>query len=107
MDGVIDPAQEKQIQRKQRVAMTKPSDRKRISETARPVGHFAVMRHSHSGAKNMHCSCLHDTLAAAEQEAQRLCAEVIAADGPVDVCYYVLEIQRRYGIVDGRICNGA
>ncbi len=79
---------------------------RQIVEVPRPVGHFAVMRHGHSTLKNMRFSAIHDNRESAVAEAMRLAAEAIATDGAKPMCYYVVEITDRFGIVDGKFCSG-
>lgn len=83
----------------------RPKERRNIAEEVRPVGKYAVMRHR-SGTKTMHASCTHDSKASAVGEAQRLAAESVAKYGPDDVCYYVVMIVSRVGIIDGKISPG-
>lgn len=45
----------------------RPKERRNIAEDVRPVGKYAVMRHS-SRSKSMHCSVVHESKASAIAE---------------------------------------
>ena len=82
--------------------MTRPSHRRTVAETVASHGAFAVMRHT-TGRKRAAFSCWHETEQSAIEEAQRLTAESIAMNGPTDVCFYVMRVEARAGIIAGKL----
>jgi hypothetical protein len=82
------------------------TDRQKITDAnIKPVGMFAVMRHTEE-LRSVRFACLHDTKASAMEEARRLAAETFGRYGRNPFCYYVVEIIGRVGYIDGRLQDG-
>lgn len=82
--------------------MTVPK-RPRLVDAAQPVGMFAVMRHPTRGRQAARFVCAYANEETATQEAQRLAGEAVAKHGVEKaVCFYVIQIVKRVGILGGK-----
>jgi hypothetical protein len=72
--------------------MNKPPSRSTVRDKIdRPIGKFAVMRHS-SKLSRAHFRAIHDDYASASAEAIRLVSEQASTSPELQHTYYVLEI---------------
>jgi hypothetical protein len=82
--------------------MTK-TKRPRLVDAAQPVGMFAVMRHPSQGLTSARFVCVHESEDTAMQEARRFAGESVEKYGVRKaVCYYVVKIVNRVGILGGK-----
>ena len=87
------------------VKRTAHAQQKRRTVADGPVeaGTHAVMRHSRTSPKKMKFTCWRESRAAALDEAQRLAAKLAGESAGQDVCFYVLQVVDRVGIIDGKL----